>query len=144
NPRDPRCVNSELAKYPCHVGFGPAGGTVEVDRVLERTGVGHEDDEPLPYAYRSRCCHIDLLELLREQRYSLQTTNHKHNAQPLLRILQPLRALCILTKEPIVIDTDAVDALTQRTLGPEHKSLPPRAWGQTSENFLATSPTLSE
>jgi D-serine deaminase-like pyridoxal phosphate-dependent protein len=43
-----------------------------------------------------------------------------------------------------VIDTDAVDALTQRILGPEHKSLPPRAWGQTVETFLATSPTLSE
>ena len=43
-----------------------------------------------------------------------------------------------------MIDTDAVDALTQRTLGPEHKSLPPSAWGQTVEDFLATSPTLSQ
>lgn len=43
-----------------------------------------------------------------------------------------------------MLDTDAVDALTQRTLGPEHKSLPPRAWGQTIKDFLATSPTLWE
>lgn len=43
-----------------------------------------------------------------------------------------------------MIDTRAVDALTQRTLGPEHKSLPPSAWGQTVEKFLATSPALSE
>lgn len=47
-------------------------------------------------------------------------------------------------KESIVIDTIAVDALTQRILGPEHKSLPPGAWGLTVEKFLATSPALSE
>ena len=43
-----------------------------------------------------------------------------------------------------MIDTDAVEALSRRVLGPEHKALPPRSWGQTIESFLATSPRLSE
>ncbi|MEH6796287.1 MAG: amino acid deaminase [Rhodococcus sp. (in: high G+C Gram-positive bacteria)] len=43
-----------------------------------------------------------------------------------------------------VIDTDAVEALNRRVLGPEHKALPPRSWGHTIESFLATSPRLSE
>lgn len=43
-----------------------------------------------------------------------------------------------------MIDTDAVEALNRRVLGPEHKALPPRSWGHTIESFLATSPRLSE
>ncbi|MGF0313679.1 amino acid deaminase [Rhodococcus sp. IEGM1428] len=43
-----------------------------------------------------------------------------------------------------VIDTDAVEELSRRTLGPEHKSLPPRSWGHTVESFLGTAPRLSE
>ncbi|OZC73868.1 amino acid deaminase [Rhodococcus sp. 06-418-5] len=43
-----------------------------------------------------------------------------------------------------MIDTDAVEALSRRVLGPEHKALPPRSWGHTIESFLATSPRLSE
>lgn len=43
-----------------------------------------------------------------------------------------------------MINTDAVEALNQRVLGPEHKALPPRSWGHTIESFLATSPRLSE
>ncbi|WP_415977116.1 amino acid deaminase [Rhodococcus sp. 077-4] len=47
-------------------------------------------------------------------------------------------------KETNVIDIGAVEALGQRMLGPEHKALPPRSWGQTVQDFLATSPRLSE
>lgn len=43
-----------------------------------------------------------------------------------------------------MIDTDAVEALSRRVLGPEYKALPPRSWGHTIESFLATSPRLSE
>ncbi len=43
-----------------------------------------------------------------------------------------------------MIDIGAVEALGQRMLGPEHKALPPRSWGQTVQDFLATSPRLSE
>jgi len=41
-----------------------------------------------------------------------------------------------------MIDTAAVDALADRVLGPEHKSLPPSAWGRTAREFLATAPGL--
>ncbi|CCQ15755.1 putative uncharacterized protein [Rhodococcus sp. AW25M09] len=43
-----------------------------------------------------------------------------------------------------MIDADAVEGLDQRTLGPQHKALPPSSWGHTVESFLATSPRLSE
>ncbi|OZD02340.1 amino acid deaminase [Rhodococcus sp. 06-235-1A] len=43
-----------------------------------------------------------------------------------------------------MIDAVAVEGLNQRTLGPEHKALPPRSWGHTVESFLATTPRLSE
>lgn len=34
--------------------------------------------------------------------------------------------------------------MSQLVLGPEFKSLPPRAWGMTADDFLATGPTLDE
>ncbi|OZE26869.1 amino acid deaminase [Rhodococcus sp. 05-2254-5] len=43
-----------------------------------------------------------------------------------------------------MIDTAGVEALSRRLLGPEHKSLPARSWGQSAESFLATAPRLSE
>lgn len=42
-----------------------------------------------------------------------------------------------------MIDTAAVAALADRVLGPEHKSLPPAAWGRTVRQFLATAPGLA-
>ncbi|WP_280267071.1 amino acid deaminase [Nocardia wallacei] len=42
------------------------------------------------------------------------------------------------------IDVTAVAALSDRTLGPEHKSLPPSAWGLTAREFLATAPHLDD
>ncbi len=42
------------------------------------------------------------------------------------------------------IDTAAVAALHDRVLGPEHKSLPPAAWGRTVREFLATAPHLDD
>ncbi|MEU2258263.1 amino acid deaminase [Nocardia xishanensis] len=42
----------------------------------------------------------------------------------------------------MVIDEKAVAALADRVLGPEHKGLPPRAWGRTVREFLATEPFL--
>ncbi|MBY6435653.1 alanine racemase [Rhodococcus kroppenstedtii] len=43
-----------------------------------------------------------------------------------------------------MIDTRAVDALRERRLGPEHKSVPPSAWGLTVDEFLGTAPTLAD
>lgn len=43
-----------------------------------------------------------------------------------------------------MIDSNAVNALRSRALGPEHKSLPASAWGQTVDDFLATGPRLAQ
>ncbi|WP_040795584.1 alanine racemase [Nocardia higoensis] len=43
-----------------------------------------------------------------------------------------------------MIDNAAVAALADRVLGPEHKSLPPAAWGRTAREFLSTAPELAE
>ncbi|GAA5059678.1 alanine racemase [Nocardia callitridis] len=43
-----------------------------------------------------------------------------------------------------MIDHDAVAALAERGIGPEHKSVPPRAWGLTIREFLDTAPLLAE
>ncbi|MEV0030296.1 amino acid deaminase [Nocardia sp. NPDC050793] len=42
----------------------------------------------------------------------------------------------------MAIDEKAVAALSDRVLGPEHKGLPPAAWGRTVREFLATEPFL--
>lgn len=42
------------------------------------------------------------------------------------------------------IDPAKVAALHDRVLGPEHKSLPPAAWGRTVREFLATAPHLDD
>lgn len=42
------------------------------------------------------------------------------------------------------IDIARVAALRERVLGPEHKSLPPEAWGRTVREFLATAPHLDD
>ncbi|MGV9821420.1 amino acid deaminase [Nocardia xishanensis] len=42
----------------------------------------------------------------------------------------------------MAIDEKAVAALSDRVLGPEHKGLPPNAWGHTVREFLATEPFL--
>ncbi|MBA4855940.1 alanine racemase [Nocardia farcinica] len=42
------------------------------------------------------------------------------------------------------IDTRAVAALADAVLGPEHKSIPPAAWGATVREFLAAAPALTE
>ncbi|MBF6329930.1 alanine racemase [Nocardia transvalensis] len=42
------------------------------------------------------------------------------------------------------MDTDAVAALDELVLGPEHKALPPAAWGTTVREFLATAPHLDD
>nr|WP_231951757.1 amino acid deaminase [Nocardia terpenica] len=42
------------------------------------------------------------------------------------------------------IDTEAVAALDDLVLGPQHKSLPPTAWGRTAREFLATAPSLDD
>ncbi|MFI5782308.1 amino acid deaminase [Nocardia sp. NPDC051570] len=42
------------------------------------------------------------------------------------------------------IDTAAVAALGDRIIGPEHKALPPAAWGLTVREFLATAPHLDD
>ncbi len=44
----------------------------------------------------------------------------------------------------MTIDEKAVAALADRMLGPEHKGLPPSAWGRTVREFLATEPFLDE
>ncbi|SNS91550.1 alanine racemase [Rhodococcoides kyotonense] len=43
-----------------------------------------------------------------------------------------------------MIDKNAVDALGTRVLGPEHKSVPPSAWGKEIHEFLAQHPRLSQ
>ncbi|MCZ4080092.1 alanine racemase [Rhodococcus sp. H36-A4] len=43
-----------------------------------------------------------------------------------------------------MIDSNAVNALRTRTLGPEHKSVPPSTWGQSVEQFISTAPTLAD
>ncbi len=43
-----------------------------------------------------------------------------------------------------VIDTTKVAALHERVLGPEHKSLPPAAWGRTAREYLDTAPHLDD
>ncbi|MFI6217831.1 amino acid deaminase [Nocardia brasiliensis] len=47
-------------------------------------------------------------------------------------------------RNAVVIDDDVVAALGDRRLGPEHKGLPPAAWGHTVREFLATAPTLAQ
>lgn len=42
------------------------------------------------------------------------------------------------------IDKDVVAALNDRPLGPEHKSLPPTAWGRSVREYLATGPRLAD
>nr|WP_308166921.1 alanine racemase [Nocardia albiluteola] len=42
------------------------------------------------------------------------------------------------------IDSAKVAALHDRVLGPEHKSLPPAAWGLSAREFLATAPHLDD
>src|SRR5687767_11063168 len=42
----------------------------------------------------------------------------------------------------MAIDEKAVAALEDRTLGPEHKGLPPAAWGRTVRQFLDSEPAL--
>lgn len=44
----------------------------------------------------------------------------------------------------MAIDEKAVAALADRTLGPEHKGLPPAAWGRTVRDFLDSAPHLDE
>ncbi|QBS44268.1 alanine racemase [Nocardia sp. CS682] len=44
----------------------------------------------------------------------------------------------------MAIDEDVVAGLGDRTLGPEHKGLPPTAWGRTVREFLATAPELAQ
>ncbi|WP_433724765.1 amino acid deaminase [Nocardia sp. CA-129566] len=44
----------------------------------------------------------------------------------------------------MAIDEKAVAALADRTLGPEHKGLPPAAWGRTVREFLDAAPYLDE
>ncbi|WP_306359578.1 amino acid deaminase [Nocardia sp. CC227C] len=44
----------------------------------------------------------------------------------------------------MAIDSDAVAALDERRLGPEHKSLPPAAWGLTVREYLDTAPHLDD
>ncbi|CAM4273586.1 alanine racemase [Nocardia ninae] len=44
----------------------------------------------------------------------------------------------------MAIDEDVVAGLGDRTLGPEHKGLPPTAWGRTAREFLATTPELAQ
>jgi D-serine deaminase-like pyridoxal phosphate-dependent protein len=44
----------------------------------------------------------------------------------------------------VAIDEKAVAALEDRTLGPEHKGLPPAAWGRTVREFLDAAPHLDE
>ncbi|WP_216911138.1 alanine racemase [Nocardia noduli] len=44
----------------------------------------------------------------------------------------------------MAIDEKAVGTLADRILGPEHKSLPPAAWGRTVRDFLATAPHLDD
>ena len=40
------------------------------------------------------------------------------------------------------MDIDAVAALDDRVLGPEHKGFPQEAWGKTARDFLASGPSL--
>ena len=42
----------------------------------------------------------------------------------------------------MTIDADAVAALADRVLGPQHKGLPPEAWGRTARDFLRDVPTF--
>ncbi|MEO7078543.1 MAG: amino acid deaminase [Rhodococcus sp. (in: high G+C Gram-positive bacteria)] len=44
----------------------------------------------------------------------------------------------------VLIDSKAVNALRAKTLGPEHKSFPPSAWGQSVEQFIGTDPRLAD
>nr|WP_307817758.1 amino acid deaminase [Nocardia acididurans] len=44
----------------------------------------------------------------------------------------------------MAIDKDVVAALDERILGPEHKSLPPTAWGRTVREFLDSAPALAD
>lgn len=44
----------------------------------------------------------------------------------------------------MAIDEKAVAALNDRTLGPEHKGLPPAAWGRTVRQFLDSAPRLAD
>ena len=43
-----------------------------------------------------------------------------------------------------MIDNAAVAALDDRVLGPQHKGLPPAAWGRTAREFVRTAPSLDE
>ncbi|WP_067697557.1 alanine racemase [Nocardia jejuensis] len=44
----------------------------------------------------------------------------------------------------MAVDNAVVAALSDRRLGPEHKSVPPAAWGSTVREFLAAAPGLDE
>ncbi|UFS96034.1 amino acid deaminase [Nocardia huaxiensis] len=44
----------------------------------------------------------------------------------------------------MAIDNALIAALHDRILGPEHKSLPPAAWGLTVREYLATAPRLDD
>ena len=46
--------------------------------------------------------------------------------------------------DDLPIDSAKVSALHDRVLRPEHKSLPPAAWGRTVREFLATAPHLDD
>ncbi|MGC0365779.1 D-serine deaminase-like pyridoxal phosphate-dependent protein [Rhodococcus sp. 27YEA15] len=43
-----------------------------------------------------------------------------------------------------MIDTERIDRLHSTTIGPEHKSFPARSWGMTVDEFLESSPRLSD
>ncbi|MFD0362268.1 amino acid deaminase [Nocardia sp. GCM10030253] len=47
-------------------------------------------------------------------------------------------------RDAVAIDEKAVAALEDRVLGPEHKGLPPAAWGRTVREFLGSAPYLDE
>ncbi|MFE9583079.1 amino acid deaminase [Nocardia sp. NPDC006044] len=49
-----------------------------------------------------------------------------------------------LGRNAVAIDEDVVAGLGDRTIGPEHKGLPPAAWGHTVREFLATAPSLDQ
>lgn len=43
-----------------------------------------------------------------------------------------------------MIDSHAVSALRTLQIGPQHKSLPPRSWGRSIEDFVADTPPVSQ
>ncbi len=70
----------------------------------------------------------------------MHTTNHRHFAQ---RTLQNTQRACALSLEAFtLIDSRTISALRTLTIGPEHKSLPPQAWGRSIEDFVAEKPSV--